>query len=113
MDRREGRQGPSEWALGQHFMARIEALLPDHRFRVVVNGRGMLLQLPGSTLLGETLELVVLAKTDRDVIAGPIVYTPLKTALSTMRRWAASRVSNLSSVVGTCRREVNKWILKA
>jgi len=113
MDRRDGQQYQPELALGQRFVARVEAVLPDLRFRVLVNGRRMLLRLPGSTPLGETLELAVLDKTARGVIAGPVAYAPLSAALRRFQRRCWRGVGHLSRVVGTCRREVHKWILKA
>lgn len=113
MDRRESQQRAPELILGQRFTARVEALLPDHRFRALVQGRRMLLLLPAGTRLGETLALVVLDRTADGVIAGPIVYTPFNSALRRLRRRTKSSVGKLSRVIGTCCREVYKWIPKA
>ncbi len=55
--------------VGQRFIARIESALPDGSFRALVAGRSLSLSLPQAAEPGETLELVVTARTPRLVVA--------------------------------------------
>ncbi len=64
-----------EFQLGQRFTARIEAALPDGSFRAVVAGRSMTLALPQSAKPGDTLNLVVLDRTNSTVLAGRVAAT--------------------------------------
>lgn len=58
-----------ELTAGQRFTARIEAPLPDGSFRALVAGRSLTLALPETAAPGDTLELVVTARTPRLVVA--------------------------------------------
>lgn len=59
-----------ELPIGQRFVARIENALPDGTFRALVAGRSLTLALPQQARAGDTLELVVTARTPRLIVAG-------------------------------------------
>lgn len=54
---------------GQVFSARIQDVLPDNTYRALVAGKQITLQLPQGAKSGDTLELVVIDRTPRAVIA--------------------------------------------
>ncbi len=58
-----------ELPLGQRFTARIESALPDSTFRAVVAERSLTLSLPQSAKPGDTLELIVTARTPHLIVA--------------------------------------------
>lgn len=58
-----------ELPVGQRFTARIESTLPDGTFRALVAGKSLKLALPQSAKAGDTLELVVTARTPRLIVA--------------------------------------------
>ncbi len=58
-----------ELPVGQRFTARVENALPDGTFRALVAGRNLTLALPQSAMPGDTLELVVTARTQRLIVA--------------------------------------------
>lgn len=58
-----------ELPVGHRFTARIENALPDGTFRAIVADRRLTLALPQSASPGETLDLVVTARTPRMIIA--------------------------------------------
>lgn len=58
-----------ELPVGHRFTARIESALPDGTFRALVAGRSLTLALPQSAKAGDTLDLVVTARTPRLIIA--------------------------------------------
>lgn len=58
-----------ELPVGQRFVARVESAQPDGTFRALVAGRSLSLALPQPARPGDTLELVVTARTPRLIIA--------------------------------------------
>lgn len=58
-----------ELPVGQRFTARLESALPDGTFRALVAGRNLTLALPQSAKPGDTLDLVVTARTPRLIVA--------------------------------------------
>lgn len=58
-----------EPALGQRFTARVEHALPGGSFRALVAGRSLTLALPESATPGDTLDLVVTARTPGLIVA--------------------------------------------
>ena len=58
-----------ELPVGQRFTARVESALPDGTFRALVAGRNLTLALPQSASPGDTLDLVVTARTPRLIVA--------------------------------------------
>lgn len=58
-----------ELQLGQTFTARIQEVLPDNAYKALVAGRSLTLQLPEGAKSGDMLELVVIDRTPKVVIA--------------------------------------------
>ena len=58
-----------ELRTGQTFTARIQEVLPENAYRALVAGKQITLQLPEGAKPGDTLELVVIDRTPRVVIA--------------------------------------------
>jgi hypothetical protein len=58
-----------EFSVGQRFIARVESALPDGTFRALVAGRSLTLALPQTATPGDTLDLVVTARTPRLIVA--------------------------------------------
>jgi hypothetical protein len=58
-----------ELQVGQAFTARIQESLPDNTYRALVAGRQLTLQLPEGASPGDTLELVLVDRTPRTLIA--------------------------------------------
>jgi hypothetical protein len=58
-----------ELSLGQAFTARIQEALPQNTYKALVAGKFVTLQLPEGAKPGDTLELVVVDKTARAVVA--------------------------------------------
>lgn len=54
---------------GQTFTARIQDVLPDNTYRALVAGKQITLQLPDGAKTGDSLELVVIDRTPRAIIA--------------------------------------------
>lgn len=54
---------------GQTFTARIQEVLPENTYRALVAGKQLTLQLPEGAKTGDTLELVVIDRTPKVVIA--------------------------------------------
>ena len=54
---------------GQLFSARIQEALPDNTFRALVAGKSLTLSLPEGAKAGDTLELVVIDRSPRVVVA--------------------------------------------
>lgn len=58
-----------ELKAGQTFTARIQEVLPENTFRALVAGKTITLSLPESAKSGDTLELVVVDRTPKTIIA--------------------------------------------
>lgn len=58
-----------ELKAGQTFSARIQEVLPENTFRALVAGKTITLSLPESAKSGDTLELVVVDRTPKTIIA--------------------------------------------
>lgn len=54
---------------GQAFSARIQEVLPENTYKALVAGRSMTLALPEGAKAGDTLELVVIDRTPRLIVA--------------------------------------------
>lgn len=54
---------------GQKFTANIQEVLPDNTYRALVAGKSITLSLPESAKAGDTLELVVLDRTPKTILA--------------------------------------------
>ncbi len=58
-----------ELSVGQAFTARIQQVLPQNTYKALVAGKFVTLQLPEGAKTGDTLELVVIDRTPRAVVA--------------------------------------------
>jgi hypothetical protein len=65
-----------ELQLGQAFAARIVESLPDNLYKALVTGRLLTLQLPEGAKPGDSLELVVVDRTARSVVAQRVNNAP-------------------------------------
>lgn len=65
-----------ELPVGHRFTARIENALPDGTFRAIVADRRLTLALPQSARPGDTLDLVVTARTPRLILAESVAGGP-------------------------------------
>ena len=54
---------------GQRFMASIQEVLPDNTYRALVAGKSVTLSLPEAAKSGDTLELVVVERTPKSILA--------------------------------------------
>lgn len=54
---------------GQRFTANIQEVLPDNSYRALVAGKSLTLSLPEAAKAGDTLELVVIDRTPRAILA--------------------------------------------
>lgn len=84
-----------ELPVGQRFAARIESALPDGTFRALVAGRSLTLALPQSAKPGDTLELVVTARTPRLILAEGAEAASAKNAASPTLSRAGQLISTL------------------
>jgi flagellar hook-length control protein FliK len=58
-----------ELSLGQAFTARIQEVLPQNTYKALVAGRSVTLQMPEGAKAGDTLDLVVIDRTPRALVA--------------------------------------------
>lgn len=58
-----------ELQVGQYFSARIQEALPDNIYRALVSGKAITLQLPEGAKAGDLLELVLVDRTPRLLVA--------------------------------------------
>lgn len=59
----------SDLPTGKSFSARIQEVLPENTYKALVAGRSLTLALPEGAKVGDTLELVVVDRTARTIIA--------------------------------------------
>jgi len=100
------RELPSDlppYSPGQRFSANIQSVLPDGTFRAIVAGRTVTLSLPQSAMAGDTLELVVIDRTPRTIIAAQVAAStdnqPAPTSSATLSR-AAQLIGTLLTGTG-------------
>ena len=65
-----------ELRTGQAFSARIQEVLPDNTYRALVAGKQLTLQLPEGAKTGDLLELVVIDRSAKVVIARQLETGP-------------------------------------
>ena len=82
-----------ELPVGQRFVARVENAQPDGTFRALVAGRSLTLALPQPAKPGDTLDLIVTARTPNLIIAERAGNAPARPAPSTSVPPAAATVS--------------------
>ncbi len=68
-----------ELRTGQAFSARIQEVLPDNTYRALVAGKQLTLQLPEGAKTGDLLELVVIDRSAKVVIAKQVETAPAAT----------------------------------
>lgn len=59
----------TDFHTGQQFSARIQQVLPENTYKALVAGRSLTLSLPEGAKAGDTLELVVVDRTPRTIVA--------------------------------------------
>lgn len=89
-----------ELQTGQTFTARIQELLPDNTYRALVAGKQLTLQLPEGANAGDTLELTVVDRSGRTVIAQRADAQPTTTVSSDSRAYPYSRISDAGHMIG-------------
>jgi len=86
-----------EMKAGQAFNARIQEVLPENTYRALVAGKSMTLSLPESVKAGDLLELVVVDRTPKTIIAqrAPQGGTPTPAELAAYPHATFSRAAQL------------------
>jgi len=87
-----------ELQVGQAFTARIQEALPDNTYRALVAGKQLILQLPEGAAPGDALELVVIDRTPRSLIAQRASATAAATIAS--QPYQYSRISDAGRMIG-------------
>jgi len=88
-----------EFQPGQTFTARIQELLPDNTYRALVAGRQLTLQLPEGANPGDVLELTVVDRSVRTVIARRTEGEPPPTQVDA-RPYPYARISDAGRLIG-------------
>ena len=83
---------------GQTFSARIQQALPDNTYRALVAGKQITLQLPEGAKPGDQLELVVIDRSAKVVIARQVESG--NTAAQASAPYAFTRFSNAARLIG-------------
>ncbi|MBU0752779.1 MAG: flagellar hook-length control protein FliK [Gammaproteobacteria bacterium] len=83
--------------LGQNFTARIHEVLPENTYKAMVAGKLLTLQLPEGAKAGDVLELVVVDRSARVVIAQ---LAPKAAAEGTPATYQFSRLSPAGQMIG-------------
>lgn len=87
-----------ELQAGQAFTARILESLPNNMFRALVAGKQLTLQLPEGANPGDSLELVVVGRTDRTVVAQRTEAAPASP--SAEQAYADANISRAGRMIG-------------
>lgn len=85
---------------GQVFNARIQETLPDNTYRALVAGKQLTLQLPEGAKAGDQLELVVLDRSARVVIARQVETGSTTTSAGEAAPYAYARFSPAARMIG-------------
>ncbi len=94
------RELPSDlppYSPGQRFSANIQSALPDGTFRAIVAGRTVTLSLPQSAMAGDALELVVIDRTPRTIIATQVAPSTENQSAPT----SSTTLSRAAQLIGT------------
>ena len=83
---------------GQTFSARIQQALPDNTYRALVAGKQLTLQLPEGAKAGDELELVVIDRSPRVVIARQV--EPKATTAADTAPYAYAKFSPAARLIG-------------
>jgi hypothetical protein len=87
-----------EFQLGQTFSARIQEVLPDNTYKALVAGRQLTLQLPEGASPGDTLELTVVDRTTKLLVAQRAEGQT--NAAIDARSYQYSRISDAGRLIG-------------
>jgi hypothetical protein len=88
-----------EFQAGQSFTARIQEVLPDNTYKALIAGRELTLQLPEGASPGDLLELTVVDRTTRMLIAKRAESQPAPTQAET-RPYQFSKISDAGRLIG-------------
>jgi hypothetical protein len=83
---------------GQAFSARIMETLPDNTYKALVAGKLLTLQLPEGASSGDTLELVVVDRTPRSIVAQRV--DAQSTANAAAQPYANANISRAGQMIG-------------
>jgi hypothetical protein len=86
-----------ELQIGQAFTARIQEALPENTYRAMVAGKALTLQLPEGAKPGDLLELVVIDRTAKAVIAR---VAPQATTEGAQAAYPFARLSPAGQMIG-------------
>ncbi|HZV54873.1 MAG TPA: flagellar hook-length control protein FliK [Rhodocyclaceae bacterium] len=84
--------------VGQAFTARIVEALPENTFKALVAGRQLTLQLPEGAKPGDTLELVLIDRTPRTLIAQRAEAQPAASAAN--QAYSYAKISTTGQLIG-------------
>ncbi len=87
-----------ELQVGQAFTARIQEALPDNIYKALVAGRQLTLQLPEGAAAGDTLELVVVDRTPKTLIAQKTTNSGVESA--TPQPYPFTKISDAGKMIG-------------
>lgn len=85
---------------GQTFNARIQETLPDNTYRALVAGKQLTLQLPEGAKPGDQMELVVIDRSARVVIARQVESSTTATATGEAAPYAFAKFSPAARMIG-------------
>lgn len=83
---------------GQTFTAHIHESLPDNTYRALVAGRQLTLKLPEGAETGDTLDLILVDRTARTLIAQRVEARPAATGSS--QTYPYAQISNTGRLIG-------------
>lgn len=84
---------------GQAFSARIQEVLPDNSYRALVAGKQLTLQLPEGAKPGDTLDLIVVDRTTKSVIA-KLAEVSVDTKAAASEPYPFSKFSPAARLIG-------------
>jgi hypothetical protein len=85
---------------GQTFSARIQQVLPDNTYRALVAGKQLTLQLPEGAKPGDQMELVVIDRSAKVVIARQVETSNTATAANEAAPYAFAKFSPAARMIG-------------
>jgi len=86
-----------ELQIGQSFTARIQEVLPENTYKAMVAGKSLTLQLPEGAKPGDLMELVVIDRTAKVVIAQ---LAPKALVEGAQEAYPFTRLSNAGQMIG-------------
>ena len=86
---------------GTRFSARIQEVLPENTYKALVAGRSLTLALPESAKAGDTLELVVVDRSPRTIVAQLATTAPETSATSADELNQFTTLSKTAQLIGS------------